>query len=478
MNDGSFPPLTQKAGLLVIVTIMLHSSGANEWNIYDKYRCFSVTERLQIRLVCITFVASLTDGVFAHYETDSLILYGPDVAPNFISIVHSKILSNELILGRLINIFLMIVALVSYTVRYKPLLNMIYAALCVKHHLAHINRQLLPLSCRIKGSLMSSATSPTGELERDVARAAAAAAAHHQQARPSIAGLSIRSLRRKTIHTSSESPLSSSCTSYSTVDSLLAPKSSRSSSGGGGGVQTNRLKLSYAKNLRPDLQSQARRRRRQYDDHVMDDQLMANILNGHSPTVERGTSGARAIEINNLPQLEAHIAKLALFVDEIDRCNGTVVYLMCLQSMIQFIYCFFFILEAKFEDIWRVIVSCVFTLSRLTVPVYLFMCGNYVEQQAKLMITQLETIYLQDPAKGSIYERYSGTKAISSLARLIRSLNSIHFSCDGLMGINLSTLKSFVVQSVTAMFIIIQYGEYPLAFHPSASVLPIESVAA
>lgn len=452
---------SQKAGMFITVSIMFYSPGAGEWNIYDKYRCFQVSERMQVRFVCISLLVGLADGVFAHYETDSLILFGSEVVPAYINILHSRYFSNENFVGCSLNWLLVVLILAGYIVRYKPLLNMIYAALCISHHLTYLNQRLFPLSRRNKRRLSSGAVSMVAaELASD---------AEHPFDPDSIrlntigggggGGGEIEDERnnselylRKSSRRQNQNlwPAKDSVTMESSLDSRLDLMSSSARTGQqqhGGSTTIASMQPHYVSMILPEDFGRIKRE---------------PALKKHRHRRPSGSGNCvsqRFTEINDLHQLEAHITRLSLFVGEVDRCNGTVVFFICILNLIQFIYCGFFLLDANITDPVRMVVSIFFTLSRLAVPVYSFKCGSTLEHQAKLMIAQLETIYLQDSAKSSIYERYGGSaEAMSSLARTIRRLESIQFTCDGLMSIDFGTLKKFLVQTVTAMFIVIQYG--------------------
>lgn len=156
--------------------------------------------------------------------------------------------------------------------------------------------------------------------------------------------------------------------------------------------------------------------------------------------------------ITNVYQLERHITQLDLFVSNIDSDAPSAVISILLLNLLAFISTFFYVKDSP-KNV--AILAFIFLLSRLMPMVALCKSGSAVINESKGLIGVLEVIYLQDPTQCLLYKHVGCTQL--SLERIFKSLNSIKFSCGGLMDVDYGTLTRLMFYMATAILIVIQY---------------------
>lgn len=408
-----------------------------------------------------TVLIAIPDGFITYVEVVTLIWLVPHEKHQVLKVLLGyDTLTGVSFIDIPMRAFFALSSIVSFSVRYKPVLNIIYSANCVRAHLEDINNQIQVTGRQFDGSAKKQGFAHFKEPQDGPAE---------QQSR---SGLSLWS-RPGSNDASGQNSRQVSSTSTGLVQRSAADGGS--SSGSAEAMQmkrnsgrSNLLATGIGFSLKDWLANQSTYREERIVSTSGKLSLIRATINPESnrqvlPVAYESTGEKHqsVCEIRNLHQLEYHICKLSFFVGDMDRCEALIVLSMCFLAFIQFIYGAFFLIEfSKYSSVyWQLVVCAISALTRLAIPLHLFSSGDRMERQARKLLANLEIIYLQDRSHSLIYKQY-GSHTMAALARVIKLLKTIRFNCDKTMNINLATMRRFFLYAVTTMFIVVQYGKF------------------
>lgn len=382
--------------------------GREEWEIYDKYRIFAVGQKQQIKYFLIAFTLSIPNGIIEYNDT---IIYldfiNLDEHPYF---VIAKVLKNPLqdygFAAQIVIIFLRIGFLLTSAIRCRPLLNLIYAASCVRDHLKKIN-SILVQERKSNSSRSNSNSIFTNNIENSI------------------------NFETRTGNKLPEINL--------TIKSYSAGDNQRSA-------------FVFSECQLQSNSPTKLRRQRNFTQLLIDDHIQQDDSSNYQET----SNHELLTTINNLRQLEVHVAQLNFFVYDLDHCSAFLVLSLCLLSLLSFTHGLFFMIEI-YDSYLALILGIIYCTSRLLIPFFLFITGDNMEKEIKSLLSEIELYYLQDTTQSLIYKQYNNVTA--NLARIINHLNLTKFNCEKLMDINKSTMINFFIITASAVFIVTQYGE-------------------
>lgn len=504
-----------------------------EWQIYDKYNIFSLGYESQLKFCLLSLVIGVPAALIDHFDIVTYIGYMSPNSYKFIRIAYGwKFPYNfdVTLLENLFGLFCVGLSILSNSLRYRPLLNIIYVSGCVRRHLRVISNQLImnhpmrqqlkptsqdecarmdrttwtmesnnngkPLlngsagsqhnqqyqasttygmfnnnksvetSCgneiRINALMIESRrldhSQPSAWVDSKKTGSGAVFVGNNNKKRPIISRLSgiANSLRARFFsrNQSTNQDINGASSIMEIETGFTATLSESTSSGS----LSNAPSLAQLIRTSPASSSITTKVANSHGQILAEEPTTSSLIKSNEELVckQQQASTTPVCTIRSLRQFELHLTKLDFFVGDMDRCAGSLVFAMCILSLVQFIYSIFFLI-----DFWRsytnLLLGVLYCLSRLSTPFLLFMSGNSMEREARKLLAELEVIYLQDSTQCLIYKQYGSTMA--SLSRVIKLLNSIKFSCDNLMNINLGTMKKFIFYTVTSMFIVVQYGK-------------------
>lgn len=427
---------------------------------------------------------ALPDGIVSYLEATNIMNLDPyDNIPyaTVRILLGCKSLFPIPIVEYLMQAFFISMSILLYSVRFKPLLNILYSARCVKIHLENINKQIIITDERFEFNNQRSRSSSNygNVLDEHKSRLSSlvwpetdACGINSEQSlkRPSRTSSStskmiqqVRITHSTIIRTTSPPdnlPLrmtrgssNGSLVADSLVSSDWSPRGWMTSDlsfrhdaiSTGHSTATERLSLVSEKSLAKFAINSDDRRKSSVKPNVM--------------VVEKEK---RTCTIENLNHLEHHISKLSFFVGDMDRRSAEVIFSMSCLAFIQFIYGIFFLIEfsKNSPSYLEKFIAFIIPLMRLSSPFYLFTLGDQMVKEANKLLANLEIMYMQESNQtSSIYKQYD-SHDMFSLDRTIRLLKSIRFDCDKIMRINLATMKKFLLYALTTIFIVIQYGKF------------------
>lgn len=425
----------------------------------------------------MTLLTAVPGAMFSYLES---VAYLEHVEPGSYFLVKLvsgvETLTSNIIIDLPVGLILTTANIVFHSVRYRPLLNVIYSANSVQAHLAALNSQIMstsrqfvfrdPRSSALIDNLDRFDLASSGPREVPTVWSSVGAVSatemgptggslrQHSTARASTTASS-KSFRDELLVT--ESCISGSSVGYPTCSPISSghlslrgsafensvfaqgdvPSKAKLTSASSGTIS----RLGLAGNVEDPEERQA---------VWAESGLVAHFAKRRKPVCV----------IRNLHQLEHHLTRLSLFVGDMDQCAAEVVCAMCFLVFIQFIYSVFFLVEVAkhFPGYLMVLFVFVCVLTQLTIPLRLFLSGDRMEKEAKRLLANLELIYLQDSSQCLIYKQH-GSHMMASLARTIELLKTIRFNCDSTMNIDLATLKRFLLYLMTTIFIVVQYGK-------------------
>lgn len=173
------------------------------------------------------------------------------------------------------------------------------------------------------------------------------------------------------------------------------------------------------------------------------------------------------LELKSLHELEWHLKDIDNFIIHLDYEEPILVCVMILLIIFLFVqtaitmtdvYLTGYYLEACWQLVWLAV--------RFLTLLSVFKSCDLVQLNARNLLLLFEQIYLQKcyTKQSSIRTMFKGVDSdhgprMSSLKRIIETLNGIKFNCDTLLDINLGTLTRLLLYTVGFMFIVIQYGK-------------------
>jgi len=465
-----YAPLTHRICLFVVVFFEYSFGRTNYWLIYDKHDMFSLSERTQLKLLLLGILFCLPYGIMDSLEVSDYLSVLPEDRYSLVRYFHlGKIRILEKFspfLCCLVSLSLSSLTILSNSFRYKPLLIIIYSATCVRRHLRIITNQIILANQRKEekeaGFTGSMVTSWVQEDKQIIATLASPEKKDSGIEMGACSSASNSSLSSSRLNFGSAIERRSQIRHEEASEEEKQPKSN-----GGrkptvchldlraiGGTTHNHLTIS---SWRPNASSQTEL---------------------YGPTWASEPSGRKrkysVCIMQNLRHLETHLTRLDLFVGDIDRSNAAVVFSMTILSLIQFIYSLLFVIKLS-KSIRLIAFGLAYCLGRLTMPFILLMSGNLMERESKRLLAEIESIYLQANVHSVIHSQFGSQMA--SLERIIKLLESIKFNCDNLLGINMSTMKSFALYTLAAIFLVVQYGK--LSYLPTLTTyLALQSLSA
>lgn len=401
---------------LFAITILMVGAPDKLWSIFDKYNIFAVSESLQLKYIMIALFTGLPDCIFDHYAASTLLNHSSDPDRYFwLQITHFRKLPFEdylatrfaKFLGYLGGSIVFFAYILTHTLRYKPLLHIIYICLCCRHHLRAITSQLV-----LHQEKNSQGQHDYPEFDIETAN----------QSRLKYNPVVRKFAALKTAATKEEALQSKN------HDRKFALVSE-----------------SYEYGLIRYLKSS-----------VTNSGLIKTISSSEKSSLDEMN---RTKSIVTLHQLDYHIQQLGFIVSDIDKNGPMLVFSMCLLGLNQLLHAVFFLTQLTNSSV-SLPVAVAWMTSRFSIPFSLFLHGNRMEQEAKRLISTLELMYM-DSSSGSrnsiLYMQQSNM--MHSLSRIFLNLSNLKFTCEGLMDINLGAMKKFLIYTATGLFIVIQYGK-------------------
>lgn len=454
---------TQRICLFSISTVTALNLKNSEWLLYDKYNIFSFDRSSQKRLSVKTALIAIPDGMLSYVEVMTLMFLTPPGKYRALkTLLGFDGLTGVSYIDIPMQVFFGLSSVLSYSVRYKPILNIIYSANSVRAHLEDINNQIVVAGHRFEDPIKQRASGFAHEAKLQDGPV-------EQQSRMGLSlwsGTGINAdadpigQKGRQVNSIPSRPVQSLAADVGgSAETMQMKRSSESS---------NRLGAGIGWSLKDWLANQSVYRQEKIFSTSGKLSSISAAINPEAdrrvmPVVSEATGAKQqsVCVIRNLHQLEYHISKLSFFVGDMDRCEPVTVFSMCFLVFIQFIYSVFFVIECSKSSSasWQIMLGVVGVLTRLAIPLYLFSSGDWMEKQARKLLANLEIIYLQERSQSLIYKQY-GSHTMASLTRVIKLLKSIRFNCDKTMNINLATMKRFFLYAVTTMFIVVQYGKF------------------
>lgn len=437
--------------ILIIAAILSISACPRDWLIYDKYNIFSLDYSQQIKYSLLAFSTGIPDALFDHGETLVYLNFLDDkrryvwlqILHGFALPFESSLTPSTRPIARLLSYYILLNTLLMNSTRYKPIQKMIYASLCVHHHLRSIGEQMV-------ANHHQQASSDKQSLKE-----------HHYQV--ALDSMTSESTTREFGSSFSVRKCAMTFTSPQVFKSFSSSSDSGRSSSSGIGISSDQSQTGTSPSRRSS--------RRMTNDKMTEISLSRSFKHLEQSNKKRLHSGGGPDEklfersiyetkvISNLRQLEFHVKQLEFFVSDIDQYLANLVFIMILVNFLHLIVGAFFVLES-FRRPSVLIRAISFCIARLFIPFCLFSCGNRLECEAKRVIADLELIYLENSSNSGsnslLYKHYNSM--MRSLLRIVDQLGRIRFACDNLMDINMGTMKKFLIYTLTAMFIVVQYG--------------------
>lgn len=176
----------------------------------------------------------------------------------------------------------------------------------------------------------------------------------------------------------------------------------------------------------------------------------------NSQDIDENMKMKSVLTIRNLHEFESHLTRLSLFIKQIDIDNSLAV---CITIAYHFAVLFYtIILYREFTLSITHITYILYNFFGMLPPLTIFTLGTLMECEARIMMTKLEYLFLQEETHCFMYRQMSGMKF--PLWSIFKLLESIEFNCDRLMQVNLRTLQNISIILGASVFVVIQYGEY------------------
>lgn len=405
LNEGElaykviyYSPIVYRMGLFLMIMIALASRlEYREWTTLDHFKIFSVDRASQLRLILSSALTIVPDLICCWLDMMMLL--------SFLRSERYGFLRSTLTPASLNLAFLCVASLTSVIntiIRYKPFITLLYCGLCVRQHMSLIKRQLY----------LSHQTQPEG-------RPSAAETQTGARRRPSLGQRAAWAIEKP-----------NKLARVGRMDAWLSGAkwclASGKSAGASERAETELVETGSAQ-----------------DDEAIT-RMFAATCRAEDPQCE----------IKSLFELERHLTLLHLFTASLDRCSPGSIYALCLFNSIATFYAFLFVREIPPEELnpFYVIVFC---SARLVPTLRLLLVGHAIELECREILNLIESIYLQSDSHSMLYRQLKDSQ--HSLARIFRLLTWIKFTGDGLIPINMETLKRLVFYLMSALFIVIQY---------------------
>lgn len=449
---------TQKIAFL-ICTLFVSFRAQREWPIYDKFNIFSISPKEQVMYFIISLVCATPDGLIAFFEMANLFKFLEKEQFQAISLVHAVAYWQRPWLMQIILFYPIILTVLSYIIRYRALLTMIYVSVCVRQHLRRITNQLISSHGRVDKRLMRLARRVNGHL---------LVVDDHDDDGDSDGNERCKSNQIIGFNRDlNDAIINGSISSAASTESIVERKSSLSDFDELSIDQSGAQRKSSYLTKNTIIRSQATKHEKIRSPIVYKTNHHHNTrlsVNGNQDQRDQHTLPlvrSNRIKISNVHQLEAHLTMLAVFIHQLDHEMCVFVFYMCLLNMIQLIYTVLFAIKLEF-NLSNIFIALAISLGRLILPIAVFFTGGLLERESKRLHRELEIIFVQDHSGLLVYKQFN--VSVLSWDRVFKILAQMKFSCDRLIAINLTTMVKYLIYAASYIFFSVQFGKYYLSY--------------